>query len=117
MAEARAEGIIPQTFPTSPAGRDSIDKFLKYHFVQGDVIFDDGKLSGRFDTHFTYRDPNNQCRILNQQIKVINAPQNLVLEKMCTGQVVNVTTQCQYFMVRKGVLHKINSVLNLNYYK
>jgi uncharacterized surface protein with fasciclin (FAS1) repeats len=113
MAKARAEGIIPETYPPASdrEGRDAIDRFLKYHFIQGNVIFDDGKLSGSYDTHFSYRDPENSTRNINAQLKIVNAPNNLTIEDL-SGQVVNLNHEDANFLVRKGVMHKINTVLN-----
>ncbi len=114
MAKARAEGIIPLTYPSTPAGRDSIDKFLKYHFIQGQVVFNDGKKSGSFETHSTYRDSLDNTKILNARLQVMSAPNNLTIEDV-SGQVVNIKPDDANYLVRKGVVHKIDAVLN--YYK
>jgi len=113
MAKARAEGIIPETYPPASdrEGREHIDRFLKYHFVQGNVVFDDGKRSGSFDTHFTYRDPDDAARTLSAQLKIINTPNNLVVEDL-SGQTITVDHDDANNLVRRGVVHKINTVLN-----
>lgn len=113
MAKARAEGIIPETYPPASdrEAREHIDNFLKYHFVQGSVVFDDGRRSGLFDTHFTYRDPDDATRTISAPIKITNAPNNMVIEDL-SGQVITVEHNDANKLVRRGVVHKINSVLN-----
>jgi len=110
MAKARAEGIIPAAYPKTSTGRDSIDKFIKYHFVINNVIFDDGKDSGMFDTYFTYKDPLDVTKTLNGKLKIMNSPNNLTLQDI-SGQVVPVDHANANLLVRKGVVHKINTVL------
>jgi uncharacterized surface protein with fasciclin (FAS1) repeats len=115
MAQARAEGIIPETYPPASdrEGRDAIDRFLKYHFIQGTVIFDDGKLSGSYDTHYSYRDPDDNTKNINAQLRIMNSPKNLVIEDI-SGQQIYLNHEDANFLVRKGVMHKINTVLNYN---
>ncbi len=110
MAIARQEGIIPAAYPKTTTGRDSIDRFLKYHFVINNVIFDDGKESGNFDTYYTYKDPLDQTKTLNAKVKVMNSPGNLSVQDV-SGQVVQVDHSDANLLVRKGVVHKINKVL------
>jgi len=114
MAKAREQKIIPYTFPKSTAGKDSIDRFIKYHFVVNDVIFDDGKQNGNFDTYFTYTDPFDPSKTLSAKLKVTNAPLKLSVTDV-SGQVVDIDHKNANLLVRKGVVHKINSVLK--YYK
>jgi uncharacterized surface protein with fasciclin (FAS1) repeats len=109
MAKAREEGIIPYEFPTTSAGKDSLDKFLKYHFIPGNVIFNDGKSSGTFDTYYTYRDPETNSNV-GAKVEITNSPNNLAIQDI-GGRVVNVETENANTIVRKGVVHKINSVL------
>lgn len=110
MAKARAEGIIPAKYPTTTAGRDSIDKFLKYHFLQNSVVFNDGKLSGNLDSHATYKDPTDGKTTLNFKLRVMNSPNDLRIQDN-SGQIVTVEPNQANYLVRKGVVHKINSVL------
>ena len=104
MAEARAAGLIP-----SKTATDSVTSFLMYHFIKNDVIFDDGKLSGFFDTNRTYKDVDGKT-VLNSQLEVINSVNNLSVKDI-SGQVVTVDHAQANTIVRKGVVHKINSVL------
>ena len=102
MAEARAAGLIP-------TDSDSLNSFLMYHFVKNDVIFDDGVESGIFDTNRTYKDPIDGTT-MNSKITIINSPGNLSVQDV-SGQIVNVEHANANILVRKGVMHKINSIL------
>jgi hypothetical protein len=110
IAKARQERIIPDKYPTTASGRDSIDRFIKYHFVINDVIFDDGKQNGSFDSYYTYKDPLDETKTLSAKVKIRNSLNNLSVEDV-SGQVVPVDHINANFLVRKGVVHKINSVL------
>jgi len=105
MAEARAAGLVP-----SVSDVDSITSFIMYHFVKGNVIFDDGLESGTFDTNRSYKDPLDEKTTLYSTVEVINSPNNLAVQDL-TGKLVNIDHQDANILVRKGVLHKINSVL------
>jgi len=109
MEQARVDGIIPREFPTSTAGKDSLENFVMYHFVKNDVVFDDGEQSGIFETNHTYTDTIDNAT-LNATVEIMNSPDNLSIKDR-TGQVVNVDHEDANILVRKGVLHKINSVL------
>jgi uncharacterized surface protein with fasciclin (FAS1) repeats len=113
MAKARAEGIIPVEYPPASDrdARTAIDNFIKYHFIQGSVVFDDGMKSGAFDTHYSYRDPDDNTKIVNEKVMVINSPENMAVEDV-SGQVVSIDHADANKLVRKGVVHKINTVLN-----
>ncbi len=102
MDQARLEGLIP-------ADKDSLKNFLLYHFVIDNVIFDDGKESGIFDTNYSYID-TTQLITVREILTVRNELQNLILEDV-TGQVVPVDHADANLLVRQGVMHKINSVL------
>ncbi len=114
MAKAREEGIIPIAFPKTRDGKDSLSNFIMYHFVKDDVIFDDGKLSGTFKTNLTYRDEEDGTTILNAKIKIMNITNNLSIQDI-SGKDVKIEHVSANNLVRKGVVHKINSVLK--YYK
>jgi uncharacterized surface protein with fasciclin (FAS1) repeats len=105
MAEARAAGLVP---PTTEV--DSITSFIMYHFVINNVIFDDGKDSGIFETNRTYKDPVDGKTVLNSTIEIINSPGSLVIKDL-SGQLINVDHTSANILARKGVVHKINSVL------
>ncbi len=109
MEKARAEGIIPREIPTSSEGKDSLTNFIYYHFIRDDVIFDDGEQSGIFETNQTYTDTVDNV-IRNSTVEIINSPENLSVKDL-SGQVVTVEHENANILVRKGVVHKINSVL------
>ena len=88
---------------------DSANNFIMYHFIKNDVLFDDGKESGMFDTNVTYKDSIDGST-KNLKIKIINAVDNLSVEDR-NGNVVSVDHANANILVRKGVVHKINSVL------
>ena len=102
MDQARLEGLIPED-------KDSLKNFLLYHFVIDNVIFDDGKESGIFNTNYTYIDTAQNITV-NEILTVRNQPQNLILEDV-SGQEVPVDHADANLLVRQGVMHKINSVL------
>ena len=120
MQKAREEGFIniPVTPTTgwfsrlSTAGKDSVSSFIMYHFVKDDVVFDDGKLSGNLNTNRTFR--NEEGRTVNATVKITNIPNNLSLYDV-SGQVVYLNNAKANILVRKGVCHKIDTVLK--YYK
>jgi uncharacterized surface protein with fasciclin (FAS1) repeats len=113
MQKARNEGIIPVKFPTTTAGKDSVNNFIMYHFVKDDVVFDDGKLSGTFKTNRTYKDVDGKTA-LNATVAISNIPKNLSIYD-ASEQVVFLDHAKANFLVRKGVCHKLDTVLK--YYK
>jgi hypothetical protein len=108
MAKARAEGIIPAKYPTTTEGKDSINNFIMYHFVKDAVVFDDGKLSGTFKTNQTYKKDGVTT---NATLKISNTePKNLSIQDV-SQQFVNLDHAKANILVRKGVCHKIDTVL------
>jgi len=105
MAEARTLGLVPKTTSV-----DSITSFIMYHFVKNDVVFDDGLRSGTFTTNRTYKDPIDGKTNLYSTVEITNSPNNLSVKDV-SGQVINVDHADADILVRKGVVHKINSVL------
>jgi uncharacterized surface protein with fasciclin (FAS1) repeats len=117
IEQARAEGIIPakDKYPTTTAGKDSMINFLYYHFVIGNVIFDDGNGSGDYRTFHTYKETiDGKEVILNSTVNFVNTPNNLTITDL-SGNVIQLDHADANVLVRKGVVHKINSVLK--YYK
>jgi len=120
MKQARDEGFI--NIPASPttgwysklsaAGKDSVNSFIMYHFVKDDVVFDDGKLSGNLSTNRTYK--NADGKTVNATVKISNIPKNLSLYDV-SEQVVYLNPAKANILVRKGVCHKLDTVLK--YYK
>ena len=113
MQKAREEGIIPAKMPTTAAGKDSINQFLYYHFVKGSVVMDDGMKSGDFSTYRSYKDTDGKTTLYST-IKISNSPKNLTIYDG-NNQVVPLDHSKANYLVRKGVCHKIDTVLK--YYK
>lgn len=104
MAKAQANGEVPD----AKADPEGLKKFLLYHFIRKSAIFDDGLVSGTFPTNRvdTVTIEGTQYSTL----KITNVLNNLSI-KDHSGQVVNVDHSNANFLVRKGVAHKITSVL------
>ena len=109
MQQAKLDGIIPEEYPKDKAAKDSVNAWIYQHFVRDRVIFDDGKLQGKFNTNSAYFDTiDNETKYV--RVTIANSPNNLsVTDK--TGQVVNVAHENANILVEKGVVHKINTVL------
>jgi uncharacterized surface protein with fasciclin (FAS1) repeats len=115
MADAELNGLIP---PMDTATDGSIKKdqsknialkdFLLYHFVRNAAIFDDGVESGVFSSNRSYTDPNDG--VVYTPMTISNSLNNLTITDN-SGQVVNVDHATANTLVKKGVAHKINSVL------
>ena len=100
MDAANAAGLIP-------TDKEEIKKFLLYHFIYNKVIFDDGNGTGDFPT---YRTEVNSGVTMNSTLKINNIFNNMTIQDH-SGQVVNLDHSKANVLVRKGVVHKINSVL------
>ncbi len=91
---------------TVPSGKDSLQQFLKYHFVEG-VVFDDGKKSGEFNTT---RIEDSSGYLFNT-IEILNDKYNLRIRDNL-GNIRNVTKADH--MAEDGVIHQIDSCLMFN---
>ena len=101
MLKAEAAGEIPtQT--------EELKKFLLYHFIRRNVIFDDGLKSGEFSTNMI--DEVTPTGVKYATLKFTNVLHNLSIEDR-KGNVVQVNHSKANILVRKGVVHKIPSVL------
>lgn len=101
MSKAEAAGEIPtQT--------EELKKFLLYHFVRRNVIFDDGLKSGEFSSNMI--DEVTPTGVKYATLKFTNVLHNLSIEDR-KGNVINVDHSKANILVRKGVVHKIPSVL------
>jgi len=90
-----------------PIDKDSLKRFLLYHFIRKKVIFDDGLVSGEFQT--------NRTEVVGTEtfystLKINNTLNNLTVEDN-RGQIITVDHAKADILVRKGVVHKINTVL------
>ncbi len=111
MDKAIAEGIIPAKYPKSTEGKDSVNNFIMYHFIRDDVVFDDGMQSGNFKTNRTYKDVDGKTTLYST-VLISNSLNNLTIQDV-SGQIVPLDHSKADILVRKGVCHKIDSVLKL----
>jgi uncharacterized surface protein with fasciclin (FAS1) repeats len=93
MAKAKTDGIIP-------TDKDSLKSFVNYHFIQK-TIFDDGVLSGSYNT-----------LLAGASLQITNIINNLTITD-ASGQVVPLNHADADNVVRRGVVHKITSVLKI----
>jgi len=98
--QALTEGIANGTVPSDA---DSLQQFLRYHFVEG-VIFDDGEKSGEFNTTRI----DEETGYLFNKIEIINNKGDLKI-KDNLGNIRNVVSANQ--MAENGVIHQIDSIL------
>ncbi len=98
--EVLEEGMSNGTVPADP---DSLQQFLRYHFVEG-AVFDDGKLSGELNTTRI----DEVSGYLFNTIEIINEKYNLRI-KDNLGNIRSVVTPNH--MAEGGVIHQIDSFL------
>ncbi len=101
--EVLEEGITSGKVPADP---DSLQQFLRYHFVEG-AVFDDGKLSGEFNTTRI----DEESGYLFNTIEILNEKYNLRI-KDNLGNIRSVVTPNH--MAEGGVLHQIDSYLQFH---
>ncbi|MGE5428939.1 MAG: fasciclin domain-containing protein, partial [Methylococcaceae bacterium] len=101
MDQAKAAGLIP-------TDKEELKKFVLGHFIRKNVIFDDGKLNGNFPTNRTYTTPEGTTEYVT--VKITNTLNNMTIEDH-SQQVINVDHAKADYLVKKGVIHKINSIL------
>ncbi len=101
MTAATAAGIVP-------TNTDSLKAWLQYHFIRKKVIFDDGTTSGKFDSERI--SSVSAAGTFYSPINITNNVNNLTLTDQ-SGQVVNIDHSKADILVRKGVVHKISTVL------
>lgn len=100
MDAAKAAGLIP-------TDKEEIKRFLLGHFIRKSVIFDDGKSNGNYPTNRTHVTDNGTEYV---NVKITNTLNNMTIEDH-SGQVINIDHAKANYLVRKGVIHKINSVV------
>lgn len=102
ILDGRADGTIP-------ADPDSLEQFLRYHFVEG-VVFDDGKKSGTFNTTRI----DEVSGYLFNTIGISNQKHDLKIMDN-TGNTRSVITANR--MAEDGVIHQIDGCLIFNQVK
>jgi uncharacterized surface protein with fasciclin (FAS1) repeats len=98
--EALEEGILNGIVPDDP---DSLQQFLRYHFVES-VIFPDGEKSGEFNTTRI----DEESGYLFNTIEIINQKNDLKV-KDNLGNIRNVISANK--LAQDGVIHQIDSIL------
>jgi uncharacterized surface protein with fasciclin (FAS1) repeats len=98
--ESIEQGILDGTVPVDA---DSLQQFLRYHFVEG-VIFPDGKASGEFNTTRI----DEQSGYLFNTIEIINQKYDLRVRD-ALGNIRSVINPNH--MAQDGVIHQIDSIL------
>jgi len=101
MTQALADGLIP-------TNTDSLKAWLSYHFIRKNVIFDDGKASGSFSTERVSQ--VSSTGTIYSPIKITNDVNNLIVTDH-SGKVVPIDHSKADILVKKGVVHKISTVL------
>ena len=97
---AKAAGLIP-------TDKEELKRFVLGHFIRKSVIFDDGMKSGSYPTNRTHVTPNGTEYV---PLKITNTLNNMTIQDF-SGQIVTVDHAKANILVRKGVAHKINAVL------
>ncbi|MEN8155843.1 MAG: hypothetical protein ABFS10_02750 [Bacteroidota bacterium] len=98
---AQDEGVIPFT-------QSGLHDFIKYHFLIGKTVFDDGVANGDIATARVEKVVNDTP--IYTQVTIENAPGNLQVTDH-SGQVVSVDHEKANILVEKGSCHKISQVL------
>ena len=99
--QAINDGIIPEE-------TDKLRDFISYHFIRKNTIFDDGKKSGPFETN-SIAETTAQGVVYNK-LDISNSANNFSVTDL-SGQRVTVEPSNANFLVSRGVVHKINAVL------
>ena len=110
MDAAKTAGLIP-------TNTDELKKWLMYHFVRKNAIFDNG---GNLEDGMGVTGTYDSERILTTTIegttyaplKIVNEENNLTVEDM-SGQIVKVDHDKADYLTRIGVAHIITSVLKI----
>ncbi|HNW51302.1 MAG TPA: fasciclin domain-containing protein [Prolixibacteraceae bacterium] len=103
MAKARSAGLVPDV-----TQKDALRKFVQYHFVKNVTLFDDGKISGSYETPRT--ESSSSDGIVYSTVTINNSPQILKVTDH-SGNTVIVDHKDANVLVRNGVVHAINTVL------
>jgi len=93
-----------------PTEQNDLRNFIYNHVLRQNVIFDDGKKSGSFNTRYTI-EVTDQGPVYSQ-ININNSYNNMVITDP-TGQIIEVSHQHANTLVEAGVMHKITSVILL----
>jgi uncharacterized surface protein with fasciclin (FAS1) repeats len=103
IIEARNNGLIPTAV-------SELRNFIYNHVISENVIFDDGKVSGTFNTR--YATSVTPAGTVYSKIQIQNESKNMVITD-ASGQEVTVPHEDANLLVRSGVIHKIPKALLL----
>jgi hypothetical protein len=92
-----------------PEGVDTTN-FIRYHFLRGENIFDDGKVSGTFPTAYALPQEEDEEIIRYAELVITNNENSLMVTDN-SGQQVMVPHNSANKIVQKAVVHKISTVL------
>ena len=98
---ARSNGLIP-------TDQKELESFIRYHFIPGNVIFDDGEFNGI--TSSAKIDSSTVNQVYYAPVEIKNAKNKLSIVDN-VGNIVNVNHNSANNLVKLGVLHKINKIL------
>lgn len=101
VSEARQAGIIPD-------GTNELRNFIYNHVIREDVVFDDGKKSGYFNTRYLME--SGPSGNVYSRIFIDNDYQNMVITDP-SGQVIEVPHETANNLIRAGVMHKIPQII------
>lgn len=102
MDAAKAAGLLPDS-----KDKEAIKKFCLYHFIRKKVIFDDGMVNGSYPTDLPVVTPTGTDYA---PLKITNTVNNLTIQDN-SNNIVTVDHAKADYLVKKGVVHKINSIL------
>jgi uncharacterized surface protein with fasciclin (FAS1) repeats len=101
VLQAEIDGDIPDD-------QELLKDFIYYHFIKGNVIFDDGQKSGTFNT--SYIDTITEQGTVYGELYISNSLHNLQVTDQ-SGQVISVSHSDANNLIDGGVMHKIPGVL------
>jgi hypothetical protein len=118
MQKAYDEGIIPEGSGRgwysglSTGQKDSITNWINYHFIRENVVFDDGSTgTNEYNSNYNYLSEDGKTT-LYKKIDVNNDPNYISILDL-TGQEVIVDRAKANILTKKGVVHKLDSVLKI----
>jgi uncharacterized surface protein with fasciclin (FAS1) repeats len=103
IADAELAGLIPDI-----ADQTALRNFINYHFVRGKSVFDDGNYSGTVSTQLV--DQVVESDITYKTLSFTNSVDNLQVTDL-SNQTIIIDHAKADILIEKGVIHKINSVL------
>jgi hypothetical protein len=91
-----------------PEGTDTL-QFIRYHFIEEEIIMDDGKVSGNFRTTSFYGMDEG---VEYAELEIQNQPDAMSVTDR-SGNTINVSHEKADNIVQKAVIHKIDDFFRL----